>query len=69
MYILRGDRHFDDVAIYPRSGFQLCELDKIVANASKFYLFAENRHEIYTGPKFCPFRHMLQCDSCPMLMG
>ena len=46
------------------------ELDKIVANALKFnlILFVENRHEIYTGP-FFPFRHMLQCDSCPMLMG
>ena len=30
----------------------MCELDRIVANASKFNLikFAENRHEIYTGP-------------------
>ena len=41
----------------PRSGSQVCELDKIVANASKFYLiyFAENRHEIYTGPNFVLF--------------
>ena len=32
----------------------MCELDKIVANASKFNLiqFAENRHEIDTGPHF-----------------
>ena len=53
----RGDRHFDDVIIYPRSGSQMCELDKIVANASKFYLikFAENRHENYTGPNFVLF--------------
>ena len=35
----------------------MCELDTIVANASKFNLiqFAENRHEIYTGPKFVLF--------------
>ena len=35
----------------------MCELDKIVANASKFNLiqFAENRHVIYTGPNFVLF--------------
>ena len=35
----------------------MCELDKIVANASKFNLiyFAENRHEIYMGPNFVLF--------------
>ena len=35
----------------------MCELDKIVANASKFNSieFAENRHEIYTGPNFVLF--------------
>ena len=29
----------------------MCELDKIIANASKFnlILLAENRHDIYTG--------------------
>ena len=35
----------------------MCELDNIVANASKFNLiyFAENCHEIYMGPNFVLF--------------
>ena len=35
----------------------MCELDKIVANASKFNLieFAEKHHEIYTGSNFVLF--------------
>ena len=35
----------------------MCDLDKIVANASKFNLIlvAENRHEIYTGQNFVLF--------------
>ena len=38
VYEWRGYRHFDDITIYPRSGSQMCELDEIVANASKFNL-------------------------------